>query len=278
MVRRLDVNGKIARALSRTRIFRGVKRRLLFSGLKWPSNSRLAAALSFDIDYEEDEAAVPDLLGVLGQLKVQASFACIGRMAKERPGVYADIAGMGHEIVNHSMDHPYHRILTPGRRWPELTADEVMGEVREGREALKVAANYESVGFRTPHFERNPHLPGALKRLGCVYDSSGYDSGTEPGGSLPFFFEDGLLEIPIYREVSSFRMLRGEAPDVEGWRRKVEEIIGVEAGRGGLAVFYFDPMDMGPRTELVEWLVKTLRERGAWIATLREIAEHLVKK
>src|SRR5262245_57390966 len=64
-------------------------------------------ALTFDDGPHPD--ATPELLGLLDQAGVQATFFLLGRMAEELPDVARQIADAGHEIGVHGYEH---RLLT----------------------------------------------------------------------------------------------------------------------------------------------------------------------
>jgi len=58
-----------------------------------------------------DDGPVPGMtekhLALLDSLDVRATFACIGENAATHPHLASEAARAGHELVNHSYDHPH---------------------------------------------------------------------------------------------------------------------------------------------------------------------------
>lgn len=263
------------RLLWKVRPLRPLARRLLYRGLQWPEGARFAVALTFDMDYESDEEALPLVLEQLRTLTLPASFAVIGKRVESVPELYGSLVEQGHEIINHSYSHPYHRDWRPDRHWHQLDQHELEKEISSAHEAIQQACGYQCVGFRTPHFERHLRTAAVLKRLGYLYDSSGLAAEKAPTRSLPTW-ENDLLQVPIYREASTFQCLRGKPDAVPEWKRKLFCIMEKESRIGGLICVYFDPQDLaGCREALNEW-VEALRARRAWFARLRDVADFLL--
>jgi len=66
--------------------------------------NRNVAALTFDDG--PHPAFTPDLLAILERHRVKATFFMLGRSAEENPDIVKSVAEKGHEIGNHSWDHP----------------------------------------------------------------------------------------------------------------------------------------------------------------------------
>ncbi len=60
-------------------------------------------ALTFDDG--PDPASTPQVLGVLAELDVQATFFCLGGLVRRGGGLTAEIAAAGHELAVHGDDH-----------------------------------------------------------------------------------------------------------------------------------------------------------------------------
>lgn len=274
MYRQLKKNLFKAKILGRLPFSEKTKRDVLYSGMPWPGNAALAVAISFDIDYMEDEAALTPVIELLQINDCPASFACIGAMVEQRSGCYRLLPELGYEIINHSMNHPYHRVIYPDERWMNLSEEKIKNEIINCHDIIRTKLGYTCKGFRTPHFEfRNDIMP-VLKELNYAYDSSGFYSEKEIAGSLPPLI-DGFLEIPIYREASSYRCVREQHLTDIQWSSKLEDILQYEASIGGMASFYFDPQDIPARPWVLQKLIKTARENNAWLATYAEIAGHI---
>ncbi len=113
-----------------------------------------------------------EILAVLERAQVPATFACIGRWVEMNRKSYASLVDAGHEIVNHSMNHPYHPQLDSHRRFAELSVDEAQQEMQLAQDAILRAVGVTPVGFRTPHFSDSPAVFEAAARVGFRYVSS----------------------------------------------------------------------------------------------------------
>ena len=115
-----------------------VRRALLptLAGLGDPTH----VALTFDDGPHPD--ATPELLRLLDQAGVRATFFLLGRMVEEQPVVARAIADAGHEIGVHGYDH---RLLL--RRGPRATRDDL---------ARAVGAITATTGF-VPRWWRPPY-------------------------------------------------------------------------------------------------------------------------
>jgi peptidoglycan/xylan/chitin deacetylase (PgdA/CDA1 family) len=109
------------------------------------------ASLSAAADVEGTQA----LLEVLAEHDVKTTFAVVGNAALDGPfpahcpeqvrAIYAS----GHEIASHSM---HHRFIPPMRR------EELLADVRAGKEALEICIDQDIRGF-VPPFNRPSHFP-----------------------------------------------------------------------------------------------------------------------
>lgn len=272
MLGRVRRNLRWARALARLWLPSGLRALAAYRGVRWPGGAAWAACFTFDLDYEEDERAVPETLDALAS--VRASFACIGLHVERRPAPYREIASAGHEIVNHSMTHPYHRELAPDRHWNDLPPTQVEEEVRRAHGVLSEVAGRAVAGFRAPHFERNAAQADILASLGYAYDSSGLHAEREPAGGLPV--ADGrVVEIPIHRSASTWAHFRAGDARPEAWEPTTAALLDLERRRGGLAVFCLDPQDVPRAPGALRRLVARAVDGGAWVGTMLDLARHL---
>lgn len=81
-----------------------------------------AVALMFNVDWGEE--VIPELLQVLQEKKVKATFFVSGRFAKKFPEIILKIASEEHEIGNHGYSHPYPNKLTLEQNMDEITSTE----------------------------------------------------------------------------------------------------------------------------------------------------------
>lgn len=89
--------------------------------------------LTFDNGYEQGYTA--DVLNILKEAKVPATFFVTGHYVKEEPELVKRIVDEGHIIGNHSYHHPDFSILTKNAVKEELeTLESAVGEVSDQKE------------------------------------------------------------------------------------------------------------------------------------------------
>lgn len=81
-----------------------------------------ALALMFNVDWGEE--IIPELLEVLKEKQVKATFFVSGRFAKKFPEIILKISREGHEIGNHGYSHLYPNKLNLEQNIHEITATE----------------------------------------------------------------------------------------------------------------------------------------------------------
>jgi len=274
VIERVRRNLRWARVIARLGLPASLRAWAAYRGVRWPGGARWGACFTFDLDYEEDERAIPVVLEAFAATSTRGSFACIGAHATIRPGPYQEIASAGHEIVNHSMTHPFHKELSPTRHWNELSRSEVDDEVRRAHDGLSTLAGRPPAGFRAPHFERNAAQAEVLEALGYAYDSSGLHAEREPSDGLPVLGNE-VPEIPIHRSASSWAHFRAPGARPEQWEPTASALLDEERRRGGLAVFCLDPQDVPSSNGGLRRLLDRARDGGAWVGTMIELIRHL---
>lgn len=135
-----------------------------------PNLSRLPAAaaargeVALTLDDGPDPEVTPQVLRLLAEHGVRATFFCIARRAEAHPGLVAEILAHGHSVQNHSHRH-WHTFsfLGPAGFAAEVgRAQQVLGGLCGG-EAPRF--------FRAPAGLRNPFLQPVLARLGLQLTS-----------------------------------------------------------------------------------------------------------
>lgn len=91
---------------------------------------RRVVALTFDDG--PNEPYTSQLLGVLAQRGVRATFFCVGRCVERYPDTARRIVAEGHVIGNHSYSHAFHRYLTQPRQRDEIDRAEAVIVDRTG--------------------------------------------------------------------------------------------------------------------------------------------------
>ncbi|MCR4315322.1 MAG: polysaccharide deacetylase family protein [Planctomycetes bacterium] len=274
MITRLQKNARFARIANRIPILRNFVGSKLFEGVSWPGEKTAAMVISFDVDYAEDEAMMPELMESLRKFGFRASVACIGKWMEIRPAAYEFLRADDVEIVNHSYSHPNHDLIDDTRKFSSISRAEMIDEVKRCHEiAVQVAGKPPDV-FRAPHFLWTREMFEALKDAGYLFSSSGFYSEEAPAFSLPRIV-DGVLEIPLYRRCGTYHTLRKGGTDETGWLALVRSALDIELSRGGVAVFYFDPMDFSGRLTLFEEFLSGVDKDRLWVTTLGGLCRHL---
>jgi len=132
---------------------------------------RRAIALTFDDGPSE---STPQLLDVLSEYRVAATFFQCGANADRLPEVAREVAARGHEIGNHSYSHPYLVLRTPGG---------IEQELRRAQETLSQRTKATPVWFRAPYGARWFGLGRAQRRMnltGVMWTAIGYDWSLKP--------------------------------------------------------------------------------------------------
>jgi peptidoglycan/xylan/chitin deacetylase (PgdA/CDA1 family) len=103
--------------------------------------SERAVALTFDAG--SDAGHTGTILDVLASRDVRATFALTGEWVEQNPGLARRIVAEGHEVMNHSYDHPSFTgvssdevVLTPESRWDQLDRAENAISSIAGRTSL----------------------------------------------------------------------------------------------------------------------------------------------
>lgn len=246
----------------------------LFRGLRWPHHKKWCLCLTFDIDYHEDEKQVEQLLELLARRGWRASFCCIAQMAQQRSDLYRTIAQQGHEIVNHSLSHPYHKELASHACWSELGLAEITKQIAQAHQILEHQLGVHPVGFRSPHFEFSHHTATVLRQLGYLYNSSGLWAEHELCASLPVFAHR-ILHLPLYRSVSTWRVRTGELPLGE-FLSTLRGLLATEARRGGPVVLMFDPRDIKVIKSAFKLITESPQISQAWVCPMASLARYLL--
>jgi peptidoglycan/xylan/chitin deacetylase (PgdA/CDA1 family) len=134
--------------------------------------------LSLTFDDGPDLASTPRLLEILAQHQVKATFFLIGRQAERHPQLVQAIAANGHLVGNHTYRHAW---------WTNfLWGVSLEREIQRAQQVFQDILGTAPLFFRSPMGLTNPHLFGALKRIGLRFvgwDIRGLDQ--RAGASAP---------------------------------------------------------------------------------------------
>ena len=119
-----------------------------------PADAPLVA-LTFDDG--PTEAFTPEILAILAEKDVTATFFVTGREAEEAPEALRALVAAGHEIGNHSYSH---------RRMVLMPPAAVRSELDRTDAAIRAAGYAGDIHFRPPYGKKLVVLPWVLSRQG----------------------------------------------------------------------------------------------------------------
>lgn len=163
-------------------------------------------ALTFDCDTRLDHEVLPYVHERLGELGITPIYAVPGQLIEDGIGTYKEIARSGAEFINHG--YLQHTIVDKRRSqyistlfYDQITAHEIINDIKMGHTALIDSLGIEPRGFRTPHFGTF-QLQGNLDFLHNELSQLGYtfSTSTSPKFSFlkgPFFLNKNIIEIPV---------------------------------------------------------------------------------
>ncbi len=135
-------------------------------------NKKPIFVLSFDLDLDNDYKALPIIFGLLKKYELKVSFVCIGKYVERYPKLHLRMIKEGHEIVNHSWEHPDHPEFFPDKKFNQVSKKEREKQIMEGDKIIRNVLRYQSIGFRAPHFAFTKDIYLILDKLGYKYSSS----------------------------------------------------------------------------------------------------------
>jgi polysaccharide deacetylase family protein (PEP-CTERM system associated) len=121
-----------------------------------------------------------NLLLLLKENDVKATFFCLGKVAEEYPEVIRKIVEDGHEIGCHSYEHKF---VT------EMTREDFYNDTLKAKQILECVSGQEIIAYRAPAFsftEKNKWVFNVLAELGFEYDCSIFPSSRSFGGFPSF--------------------------------------------------------------------------------------------
>jgi polysaccharide deacetylase family protein (PEP-CTERM system associated) len=197
-------------------------------------------------DYEV-EKNTDEVLGLLAEQKVKATFFILGRIARDLPHVVRRVAEEGHEIGCHSLEHK--RIY--GQR-PEIFRE----QLRQAKGFLEDASGEPVYGFRSPDFsiiQSSAWALDTLRETGFVYDSSifpfgGHDVyGIKDAQPSIHKLPNGLIEWPL----ATVEVLKRRLPFGGGGYFRLypaaltQSLISRVNKQGWPCMFYIHPWEVG---------------------------------
>jgi peptidoglycan/xylan/chitin deacetylase (PgdA/CDA1 family) len=114
-------------------------------------------ALTFDDG--PNEPFTSQILDILKEHRVQATFFVIGSNCEKFPGVLERLARDGHEIGNHTWTHQVMPLKSPSR---------IEEEIKRTSDIIEKLTGARPRLFRSPHGWRNPWTNAVARKSGCI--------------------------------------------------------------------------------------------------------------
>lgn len=114
-------------------------------------------ALSFDAAWGNEDT--PELLRILAEHEVHATFFLVGGWADRYPESVRALAQGGHEVMNHSDTHPH---------CAQLTKEEIQAEINACSDKVEELTGVRPWLFRCPYGEYNDTTISAVSELGMT--------------------------------------------------------------------------------------------------------------
>ena len=262
----------------------------------WPAGRRCAVTITFDFDAETmwlsrdptnirrpallshgtyaANVAIPEILAVLKEFDVPATFFVPGWTAENHPHRLAQILEAGHEVGHHGYLH----------FWPE--PDKPVEEEREIEQGLAALARFgvTPLGYRCPAGETTDRLIGLLRKYGMIYDSSFMDDihpyvhtlDGRPSGvvELPWHWSIDDVPYTVY-SLRGQRAIQTNAHILDIWQEEFR----AHYARGALFDLIMHPQAIGrpSRITLLRQFLAFLRQfDGLWFARCGEVAKHVL--
>lgn len=130
--------------------------------------------------YQQFDETFGKILDSLDELGINATFFCVGMLAKQRPGIIKVISERGHEVGCHSNKHTW---LT------KMDEKTLLADTKDAICALEDVSGQKVVSYRAPAFSITNNNPWAIEVLsysGIEVDASIFPTSRELGGYKDF--------------------------------------------------------------------------------------------
>ncbi len=132
---------------------------------------------------EEYDSLLGQVLDILEERNILATFFCTGKMALEFPSVVKSIASKGHEIACHSFQHTWCN---------KMNRHELEEDTYAAINAIEQCIGEKVKGYRAPAFSiggNNTYAFEILAKNGIEYDSSVFPAHRDFGGFPSFEYD-----------------------------------------------------------------------------------------
>ncbi|CAM4523861.1 N-acetylmuramoyl-L-alanine amidase/peptidoglycan/xylan/chitin deacetylase (PgdA/CDA1 family) [Paenibacillus endophyticus] len=131
-------------------------------------------ALTFDDG--PDTEITSDILVILKENEIKATFFIVGKQAKAHPEMVKRIVKEGHVIANHSWSHP---------NFNKLTIEESLKQIKDTQDQLEAISGLRPLLFRPPYGELNEERVKAVHELNMAVVNWSVDTMDWSGITAP---------------------------------------------------------------------------------------------
>ncbi|MBW2999163.1 polysaccharide deacetylase family protein [Candidatus Woesearchaeota archaeon] len=132
---------------------------LFFISLRTPET----VVLSFDTELVDKNDSVIQILDILKENNIKATFFVMGQYAEQYPEIVKRMNSEDHEVACHTYSHP---------RMLDLSDEEKLIEIKKCVNIIKDVTGEKPIGFRAPYHIIYKRTQKILLEQGFVYDSS----------------------------------------------------------------------------------------------------------
>lgn len=118
-------------------------------------SEKKVCSLTFDAAWGNEDTG--QLIEILGEHNIQATFFVVGEWAEKYPESVKQLSDAGHEVMNHSSTHPH---------MPQLSAEQMISEVKQCNEKIKAITGKEPTLFRCPFGDYDDAVVGTMRSIG----------------------------------------------------------------------------------------------------------------
>lgn len=130
-------------------------------------NDRLQIALTFDAG--SDEGYASQILDLLRDEGIKATFGMTGKWAEEHPALIQRMVAEGHQLMNHSYSHQSFTGASTGT--PPLSREQVFSELSQTESIIRDLTGYElKPYFRFPYGDFNANTLAWIAEAGYYID------------------------------------------------------------------------------------------------------------
>jgi peptidoglycan/xylan/chitin deacetylase (PgdA/CDA1 family) len=124
------------------------------------SGETLRQSVSITFDDGPDPLRTPNILQILNEQNIRATFFCIGSKLEGCEGLLRQMVSEGHIVGNHSLSHS---------NWFDLfSAGRMRNELEETNLRIEKITGHRPALFRPPYGVINPMVSNAIKRSGML--------------------------------------------------------------------------------------------------------------